>query len=191
MAGKKTKKLVFGVGLNDFPEHWRGQMYRTWQSMLSRCYSESYQMLYPTYVGCSVDPEWLVLSGFKSYFDNNYKDGYVLDKDLLFTGNKIYTKGRCLFIPQSLNKFTNDHGARRGMYPIGVSHHEGSLYQSQISHNGKQKSLGLFSDPMMAHKAWFEKKMAIAFEYKDMCDEIHDDLFAGVINKINSMRVKS
>lgn len=94
---QNKSKLVFDVGINDLP---RGstkldgkahKFYITWTNMLQRCYDPKWHARYPTYIGCSVVDEWKLLSNFKRWFDSNYIDGYQLDKDFVFTGNKVYS----------------------------------------------------------------------------------------------------
>ena len=77
--------------------------YNTWSSMLTRCYSENYHKLQPTYIGCSVCEEWHNFDVFCEWFAQNYKDGYQLDKDLLQQGNKMYSPKTCVFLTQRIN----------------------------------------------------------------------------------------
>ena len=125
-AQTQKQKLVQGVGINDLGEPVRinGKIlkfYATWNGMLQRCYSDKFQAKNPTYVGCSVCSEWLVLSNFKVWFDANYRDGMELDKDILIQGNKVYCPEACSFIPQYINSLMTDAKAIRGELPLGVS----------------------------------------------------------------------
>ena len=123
---KQTKQTAYGVGINDLaePVYKNGnnlKFYNIWNAMLQRCYSDKYQAKNPTYVGCSVCDEWLLLSTFKIWFDANYRDGMELDKDILITGNKVYGPAACRFVPHHINRLLTDSGAIRGDYPLGVS----------------------------------------------------------------------
>ena len=125
MTPKKTQKLVYGVGINDLdePVYKNGshlKFYASWVSMLRRCYSEKYQTRFPSYKGCSVCPEWLLLSNFKEWFASNHRDGLALDKDILVKGNKVYSPKACSFVPQYINSLLTDAGAIRGELPCGV-----------------------------------------------------------------------
>ena len=51
--------------------------------MLSRCYKPHTEQLEHSYAGCTVAEEWLRFSNFLAFWKENYRDGYVLDKDLL------------------------------------------------------------------------------------------------------------
>lgn len=103
-----SNKLVYGVGVNDLEygscsyinlggiqiEH---QFYHKWRSMIARCYDQNTQKRQPSYEGCTVSEEWVLLSNFKTWFELWYKDGFELDKDLLMDGNKC-TVRRIVFL---------------------------------------------------------------------------------------------
>ncbi len=123
---RKKNKLVCGVGVNDYEgnvtengKHIKS--YNTWCSMLARCYSSKAQIKMPTYIDCSVCEEWLSFSNFKIWFDENYVEGFHLDKDILVQGNKVYSPEFCRFVPQYLNKLLTDCGNARGDLPLGVA----------------------------------------------------------------------
>ena len=92
--------LVSGVGINDIEINTKDKCYKVWHSMMNRCYSKKYHSKFPTYQNCSVCNEWTYLSNFKRWFDENYVDGYVLDKDILVKGNKVYSPETCCFVPE-------------------------------------------------------------------------------------------
>lgn len=122
---RKKNKLVCGVGVNDYEgsvyvNGKRMESYMTWHNMLERCYSTKYQRNKPTYIGCTVSNEWLSFSNFKKFYDANYREGFELDKDILFPGNKVYSKDTCVFVPQYLNNLLTDSGRARGDLPLGV-----------------------------------------------------------------------
>lgn len=98
--------------------------YRKWQNMLERCYSKRYSEKNPTYLGCSVCEDWLKLSKFKSWFDQQPKErhSWHLDKDILFFGNKVYSPETCLLIPDWLNSFIA-HPVKKNGLPLGVSYY--------------------------------------------------------------------
>jgi len=135
----KIRKLVYGVGINDADyvvqrnetiyvngkrtrkQVWICPYYQAWKSMLERCYSIKYQERQPTYRGCSVSEEWLTFSVFKSWMEKQEWEGMQLDKDILFEGNKLYSKETCVFVSSVVNIFTTDRGASRGEWLIGVN----------------------------------------------------------------------
>lgn len=132
----KRNKLVFGVGVNDFNGNIivKGEVllsYSRWAAMLGRCYSNKVQAKQPTYLECSVCDEWLSFSNFKIWFDENYVEGFALDKDILIEGNKIYSPEACRFVPQYLNNLLNDHRNSRGSLPLGISKTKHLTYMAQ------------------------------------------------------------
>lgn len=118
-------KKVRGVGINDTKEKvCRGSVnhraHTTWYNMLNRCYGDQ-KGRNASYVGCSVCDEWLYFSNFLSWYNENYKEGYDLDKDLLHPGNKVYSPTTCVFVHPKLNKMLMASKACRGEYPTGIS----------------------------------------------------------------------
>lgn len=181
----KTRKLVYGVGVNDadyFTQKfepvgyvngkqkqkrvWICPCYQTWKNMLKRC-SEEWQEKYPTYRGSSVSAEWLTFSNFRKWMVEQDWEGNQLDKDILFEGNKVYSAETCVFVTPMVNTFTTDSGATRGEWLIGVCwSKEKAKFQSNCSNpfTKKQEHLGLFTCEMEAHEAWRKRKLELAHE---------------------------
>ena len=136
--GKVSKdRLVHGVGINDVGRDvhkfdyssgktvriWTCPYYQKWRGMLERCHSKKLHNKKPTYIGCSVDPDWLYLSNFIKWVDSQPNRDWQnchLDKDLLVIGNKHYSPSTCCFISSELNVFLTTSKAARGNYPLGV-----------------------------------------------------------------------
>lgn len=181
---RKRNKLVYGVGINDadyivvvneivdFTDGkykqkavWRCPFYGRWTNMLLRCYSESYQLKYPTYTGCYVCEDWLTFSKFKSWMVTKDHEGKHLDKDILFPGNKVYSPDTCIFVDARVNTFMVECSSVQGEYPIGVDFHKGSgkfRARCQSVVTGKSEFLGRFSTQDEAHQAWLEFKLSQA-----------------------------
>lgn len=133
----------------------------------------------PKYIGTDVSEnmadyqffvEWCRLQkGFE-------EDGWVLDKDYLSKDKKIYHEDTCVFIPVVMNSFITTRRKNRGL-PLGVSwcESEGKFkaYCSQL--NGKNKTLGRFTNPEDAFNAYkkFKKEKAteLAKMYTGRVDE--------------------
>lgn len=102
-------KTHLGVGITGVGEYTlkgNAKEYDLWRNMLARCYSEAYQINNKTYMGCTVDEDWLNFQNFCEGIKNLegypewYKgEDYQLDKDLL-QGNKVYSAKTCRFIPR-------------------------------------------------------------------------------------------
>ena len=155
------KKLVYGVGFNDKtkPAKIDGKtvkQYDLWRDMLKRCFSEKVQTHRPTYKGCNVSDNFLNYAYFYEWCQEQIGFGKVdekgrywhLDKDLLFVGNKVYSENTCVFVPQEINSFFNEHGKARGDYPVGVHFHkQKGKFVAQCAVSGKEKHLGYFNTP--------------------------------------------
>ena len=142
---KKRKKL-FGVGENDLGECAEKTVsYKKWASMLRRCYEKKYNITNETYNDCYVCDEWKLFSNFKRWFDdpvNGYRDGYHLDKDLLFKGNKMYSPETCCFLPHEINQTLARKGKdKKDELPRGVYKHD-NHYEVVMSKFGKTTYIG-------------------------------------------------
>lgn len=109
MANKR--KLIYGKGINDMPRGWISESelnsltYDTWRHMILRT-TQKYWNQYPTYEGTTVAPEWIYLSNFVEDVKTlpgyeewaKHEQRYLLDKDVLGNGQKIYSKDTCCFL---------------------------------------------------------------------------------------------
>lgn len=165
---RKRTKLVYGVGVNDYGgntkyDHVHIPSYQTWGQMLKRCYSEDFLNKQPTYRGCSVCEEWWSFSKFKEWFDENYIDGYCLDKDILFKGNKVYSPQTCCFVPNEINVLLCKSDKKRGDTPIGVYKRKlvgGYSYMAYLNKYGVRVNIGTFNTPELAFAAYKSAKEA-------------------------------
>lgn len=98
-------------GINDLPNCDK-RVYDLWFQMLRRCYDteEHSRDRGKSYADCEVCDRWKMLSCFAKdikkldgYNDWLTKTGYCLDKDIKITGNKVYCKAACKFVPTSEN----------------------------------------------------------------------------------------
>ena len=179
----KTKKLVYGVGINDADYVvekretikvngkqkqrlvWICPYYLVWRDMLKRCYSTKYQDRNPSYKGCSVSEEWLRFSNFRRWMERQDFEGMQLDKDLLSEVNKVYSAGTCVFVTSMVNSFTIDRGASRGEWSIGVYWNKrAGKFRASCSNpfTKKQEHLGLFTSELEAYQAWLKRKLELA-----------------------------
>lgn len=169
------KALTHGVGYLGVGEHKAkvaGKMtkkYNTWHNMLRRCYSEKYHSLKPTYKDCLVDERWYNFQTFAKWYEENYVEGYTLDKDILIKGNKVYSPETCCFVPIEINTLFVKGGKIRGLYPIGVRV-IGDKFQSRLSISGKHTHLGTFSTPEEAFESY---KVAKEHQIKKLAIEYY------------------
>ena len=165
---------VCGVGIlgAKYPSTINGvktKEYKLWQSMLERCYSDTYQKQRPTYIGCEVS------DNFKSYeyfYEWCHKqigfgvEGFELDKDLLIKGNKVYNENTCVFIPAEVNTLLVKSTATRGEYLIGVYWDKTKkAFRATVRKNkGSPEWLGSFNTEIEAFNAYKEAKEAFVKE---------------------------
>ena len=79
--------------------------YRVWARMLERCYYQKSLKARPTYIGCEVCEEWLNFQTFAAWHEQNYVEGYQLDKDILSgcARGKLYSPATCCFVSSQQN----------------------------------------------------------------------------------------
>ena len=136
--------------------------YSVWRGMLERCYSARYQKLKPTYIGCSASAEWLRFSTFEKWMLTQDYSDKQLDKDILFSGNKVYSASTCVFASRKLNQLLITRRSSRGSdLPLGVTYlRENRKYMAQLSLDGANTYLGSYSTALEAHCVWQLAKAA-------------------------------
>jgi hypothetical protein len=79
--------------------------YQSWIDMLKRCYDPYFLNKNKTYRNCFVCKEWFNFQVFAKWHNNNYVDGYDLDKDIKQRGVefKVYSPSTCEHVPKSVN----------------------------------------------------------------------------------------
>lgn len=147
----------------------RHNYYETWRHMIGRCYDNEIQEKHPTYIGCSVVDEWHNFQVFAEWYENNHKENFQVDKDILFKGNKIYSPETCCFVPAEINSLFIKSNSIRGELPIGVSK-VGNVYKATLRMNmegRKSKYLGTFPTPELAFNAYKTAKEEYIKELAD------------------------
>ena len=177
---------VFGVGiLGNEKSKENGchtKEYALWTSMLQRCYCPLFLKERPTYKDCRVSENFRYLPYFKewchSQFNYNEVDdkgkSFVLDKDILIKGNKVYSPETCCFVPREINALFTKSDKVRGSLPIGVTKNGYGGYTAQLRCHSKNKSLGQFKTPEEAFQVYKVAKEAhiksLANKWKDQID---------------------
>ena len=184
-------KNTYGVGY--IGEEYYGRTkedircYKTWQSMLERCYSEKHLKKRPTYKDCYVCDEWLCYSNFKKWYDNNYyeiKDERMcLDKDILIKGNKVYSPNTCVFVPNKINMLVLQNKSVRNLKIGVIKDADSKSYIARLNINGKKKHIGSYDTEEEAFKSYKKAKeeyiKEVAEEYKNLIPKI---LYDALIN---------
>ena len=140
---------MYNVGITDIKRASRlyPRVYRLWEHILRRCYSNNSLEKRPSYQNTVVCDRWLIFSNFLNdikfvpgfdYWWQNPNCQISLDKDILGDGT-IYSLNTCVFVPKSFNSkicrltYGNDTLIKNSkgfvkpiimftidMYPIGV-----------------------------------------------------------------------
>lgn len=98
--------------------------YEAWRGMMKRCYCPKNQERQPSYIGCTVHPDWHNFQTFAKWYTEQpgYAEGWDLDKDLLVEGNKVYGPDTCILLPRQINSLVtmvdmlDDRFLPRGVY---------------------------------------------------------------------------
>lgn len=144
--------------------------YRKWYDMLRRVYGGS--KYYQDVVVCA---EWLSLSNFKVWMEQQDWQGKVLDKDLKMPGSRMYSPETCLFVTEEVNQFARVIQPK-GDLPPGVTFHKASgRYRADCCN----KSLGLYATPELASEAYLVARRAQARHLA----EKHGGEIADVLNE--------
>lgn len=138
----------YGVRILDKKGVCNTKSYITWNSMLERCYSHNNYIRSQnhTYDNCKVCEEWHTYSNFEKWFNEHYKQGQQLDKDILFEGNKLYSPETCCFVPGEINTIMISKQTKKSNLPTGVTKVKNGKYQVVVKNHGKPKRLGTYDD---------------------------------------------
>jgi uncharacterized protein YifE (UPF0438 family) len=87
---------------------------------------------------------------FKEWFVKYYKEGCVIDKDIL--GGKLYSPDTCIFIPKRLNSVMRSKARKdkKSNLPVGVTDNKHGKYWAKF----KNKYLGTFDTVKEAVEAF-------------------------------------
>lgn len=168
---------VFGVATNDVKDiNTRDcPYYQMWKAMIGRCYNPK-DWRYGLYGadGVFVDDRWLLRSNYNLWLvQNSFTKPYVVDKDLLFQGNKVYSPETCCVVPQYINSMFNIAQKGTETLPVGVSKRVNTKdmkrdyerpYAARSNYNptndGNKIYTSYHKTPEEAHKAWQQIKLA-------------------------------
>lgn len=147
--------------------------YKHWRLMIDRCMSKT--KIKKPYLDCKVCNDWMIFSNFNKWFEENYIDGFVLDKDILSKGEKIYSPDTCCFVPSCINTMVARRGKKKNGLPTGVFYTlNNTRFFAAITVNGKTERIGTFDTIEEASRAYNNKRkeiiIQVADKYKNMLD---------------------
>lgn len=165
------KNKIFGVGINDLYES-HSKCFIVWYSMLRRCYSKVYRTRFHAYDKCVVCEEWLTYSNFKRWFDENYVEGWHLDKDILSLDKKEYGPSTCCFVPRVINNAVAIQRKDKDL-PYGVHKRElkkGTKFYTQVD---RTKTSIMFDTSEEAYLFFIELKNK---QIRNLAEQFRDTL---------------
>ena len=189
-------KSVFGIGCVGDGKYLTRENgintihYNTWHDMLKRCYNEASKDKFPAYFGiCKVCNHWLNMQNSSEWFDEKkYECGERLhiDKDILYVGNKIYSKDTCILVPQRINMLFMNKPNRFGL-TSGISTMANGRYS--VKYNGKLiGNADSLEEAVIIHEVEKQKAVVrITKEYKEILPvEVYDALMSWkpIYNKV-------
>lgn len=173
VIGTKYQKTFIDI----FGKKKNKREYSVWSNMIQRCYDSEKQIKHPTYKDCLVSENFKSYEYFYEWCNKQvgFNNGWDLDKDLLFKGNKIYSEDTCVFIPRELNNLLTKGDVKRGRLPIGVCKFSKNRFSASLNINhGKSERLGLFETPEEAFLVYKKAKEDFikeqALKWKDQID---------------------
>lgn len=146
---------------------------RCYENILLRTTSPKCKEEHPSYVSATICEEWENYENFKKWFYENYVEGYQIDKDILFKGNKEYAPDKCCFVPGFINSLFTKSDKKRGCLPIGVDFHKGKYRarcRKKVNGVRKRIEIGCFNtieEAFQAYKTERERYIKeVADQYK-------------------------
>ena len=156
--------------------------YIIWHGMLQRCYDPKFHKKESTYEDCEVEDYLLNFQHMGAWFNENYYkiagEKMELDKDILYKGNKIYSRDTCIFVPKRINSLFTKRDNARGKDPIGVKPSRSGNYETYCHDRyGKYINLGTYDTKEEAFHVYKEHKEKVIKEvidsYKGKIPEPH------------------
>lgn len=151
------------------------RLYRAWTAMLCRCFDSSKQKA--SYKNCLISDEFLDFQKFASWATTQIgsnQEEFQLDKDLLSSEEKIYSRSTCVFIPKKINMAITYGGRDKNSGLIGVVK-IGNYYCAHVGTACKRKYISGFNSPESASEfykfAKEERIRVLAMRYKDRIDQ--------------------
>ena len=166
--------------------------YNKWSKMIQRCYAEDYSKM-PTYEGCTVSEEWHNFQNYAAWYYSTLIESplfFHVDKDILVSGNKHYSKETCAIVPRELNMLLTLRGNDRGAYPLGIyfkTKNNKFCVQCKDPLNIAQTYLGLYDTIEDAAEVYIEFKNRMI---KESANRYKDVITADCYNALMSFDIR-
>ncbi len=123
------------------------------------------------------------LKRFKKWYDKHYINGWHLDKDILFPGNKVYGPGFCCFVPPEINSLLNYHSNRQSKYGCGIRLLSNGKFQVYGNFAGSPNYLGTYPDLISARVSYVEHRLWVFEIYSKLAISAGHILIAQGLNR--------
>lgn len=176
---------VYGKGFIGSPkpvEAKHKKCHEVWQDMFYRCYGNNVvnKRLYKDVKVCE---EWHNFQNFIPWFEDNYIEGYRLDKDLKILDSKLYSPETCTFVPHRVNSFVTNR------LKVGVSYcSSNDTWKAQCANNGHNHQIGNYKSKELAVEKYKNFKLRLLSELRDEYPEVITDIiFNNIVTMINRL----
>ena len=175
----RTVENVGYTGVGKYSMKTHKEIYLKWCDMIKRCYNPYELNKHPTYIDCYVEEDLHNFQNFAEWYEKESYyckgEGLDLDKDILYKGNKVYSKDTMILAPHRINSLFIKCDSNRGEYPIGVNYYPNyNCLAVRCQTLNKREFLGYFplDKPFQAfytYKIFKEDYIKqVADEYKDL-----------------------
>lgn len=187
-------KLVHNWGVCDDESLPKPRDYDEWLRILKYCHDTAFQQKNPIFVGCEVDERWRTYSDFSRWWtcyhplpfagdpteaEQKEPIRYVVDKDLLFDGNKLYGPDTCCLLPREMSYFFTDGKVNADQECVRFDKNK-QAFVAVVRVRGKQRFVRSFDNRKDALGAWEYAKGLLA---KKLLAKHRSDLPESVANR--------
>lgn len=135
-------------------------VYNVWRTLLGRCCTEKHREQFPAYANCRVCDEWLCYQNFAQWWNENmYHVGTErmhIDKDIMYSDNKLYNPDTCIIVPQSINEIFHSSGRKTKDKDLPYTIRRAAKCGYSVSY--KKESLGVYDSIDECIKVYIEAK---------------------------------
>ena len=160
--------------------------YKIWDKMLRRHYDVKEIKKRVSYTKATMCKEWENFQNFAEWCNENYVEGWTLDKDLLSGSEKIYSPSTCCFLPNDLNNVFSIRTTNAKKLPVGVCTYK-NKYRVAFSKYGYPTYYGDFNTIDEALKIYIKYKKEYIIELANKHREL---LKEKVYKKLLNFEVK-
>jgi hypothetical protein len=163
-----------------------------WHGMVERCENN------PAYSKVKISEEFQDKSKFLPWFREQvengwYHQGWHIDKDIISSGGRLYSRENCAFVPAAINgmfvhafnrgySYANARGVQRVLSSCGDGY-DYNIFKAEIKYEGKQVFFGEYDYELFA---FFDYKWAfeefIQNKAEELKDKLHPKMYEALMN---------